>query len=235
MAEEFPKLSSVSFFCPAYHDQDNLPELIPDVYKFISSITDTFEILIVEDGSPDKTAEVADQLAAQYPHVRVIHHSKNCGYGGALKTGFSEGRYDYVMYTDGDKQYDITEFKPHLHLLSKVDVLCGYVTEKAASSRRKWQSLIYNSLIRILFFIDIKDINCSMKICNRKVLDAVTLKSASAFIDAEIVLKSKKAGFVIGQIPVTHYRRAAGLASGSKAAVIWPTIVDMLKFRVGLL
>src|SRR3989338_8767427 len=139
MHKDFNKLSSVSFFCPAYHDERNLPVLIPRVSQFLSEVADTFEIIIVEDGSPDKTGEVADALAKKYMNVRVIHHTKNMGYGVALRDGYAAAKYDYVMYTDGDNQYDVREFLPYLHLLDTADVLSGYVTKKAVSLGRKVQ------------------------------------------------------------------------------------------------
>jgi glycosyltransferase involved in cell wall biosynthesis len=229
------KLSSVSFFCPAYHDEKNLPTLVPHVLEFLKEITDTFEIIIVEDGSPDKTGEVADALAKQFANVRVIHHAKNMGYGAALHDGYLAAKYDYVMYTDGDNQYDVREFIPYLHLLEEADVLSGYVTKKAVSFRRKVQSEVWNWLVRILFFIWIRDIDCAMKIYKRKVLDKISIKSSSCFIDAEMVIKAKKAGFTVAQFPVTHFPRTEGLASGSKMSVIVPTVVEMLKYRFGLL
>ena len=123
-------LSEVSFFCPAYHDEHNLPKLIPVVFEFLSRVSGKFEIVIVEDGSPDQTGEVAEKLSRQYPNVRVIHHAKNFGYGAALKTGFLNSKYEYVMYTDGDNQYDIREFEPHLFLLKDADVLKGFAEKK---------------------------------------------------------------------------------------------------------
>src|SRR3989344_664429 len=116
-------LAEISFFCPAYNDEENLPKLIPVVHDFLSRVSKKFEIIIVEDGSPDKTGEAADSLARQYPNVSVIHHTKNLGYGAALKDGFRNVRYAYVMYTDGDNQYDVREFEPYLNLLSQADVL----------------------------------------------------------------------------------------------------------------
>jgi len=154
------RLSSVSFFCPAYNDEENLPILVPRVDRFLRSITDKYEIIIVHDASPDKTGIVADSLAKQNNKVRVIHHSKNEGYGGALKSGFQSAKYDFVMYTDGDNQYDVNEFLPYLHLLEKNDVLAGYVTKKAASFRRVVQSFVYNLLVQVLFLVRVKDINC---------------------------------------------------------------------------
>lgn len=235
IAESKFRFTNVSFFCPAYHDQDNLPKLIPAVFNFLSKISDKFEIVIIEDGSPDKTSEVADNLAKQYPHIRVIHHPKNMGYGATLKDGFLNARYEYVMYTDGDNQYDVREFEPYLSLLKDVDVLSGYAVKKAVTLRRKFQSVIYNLFTQLLFWTNLKDINCSMKVYKRKVLDLIKIKSASAFIDAEMLIGAKRSGFKIAQFPVTHYRRDKGLASGSKPSVIGSTIKDMIKFRLGLL
>ena len=117
MTETGTKLSSVSFFCPAYHDEKNLPVLIPRVHAFLSEIANEFEILIIEDGSPDKTGEVADGFAVQYKEVRVIHHPKNLGYGATIRDGFLHSHFEYVMYTDGDNQYDVREFAAALLLL----------------------------------------------------------------------------------------------------------------------
>jgi len=236
MKEQFQrKLSSVSFFCPAYNDEKNLPTLVPYVSEFLKEITDVYEIIIVHDGSPDKTGEVADTLAKEYPNVRVIHHAKNMGYGSALRDGFAEAKYDYVMYTDGDNQYDVREFLQYLHLLDTSDVLSGYVREKAVSLRRKVQSEVWNWLVRILFFVWCRDIDCAMKMYKRKVLETISIKSSSCFIDAEMIIKAKKAGFKVAQFPVTHFPRTEGLASGSKMSVIVPTIVEMIKYRFGAL
>ncbi|OGG51104.1 hypothetical protein A2763_02065 [Candidatus Kaiserbacteria bacterium RIFCSPHIGHO2_01_FULL_54_36] len=235
MTETGTKLSSVSFFCPAYHDEKNLPVLIPRVHAFLSEIANEFEILIIEDGSPDKTGEVADGFAVQYKEVRVIHHPKNLGYGATIRDGFLHSHFEYVMYTDGDNQYDVREFAAALLLLQEADVVTGFVREKAASGRRKVQSVLFNAFVCILFLFPIRDVNCSMKIYKRKVLDAITIKGTSAFIDAEMLIRARRAGFRIAQFPVTHFHRQAGLASGSKLSVVVPTIIDMLKFRFGLL
>ena len=229
------QLSSVSFFCPAYHDEKNLPVLVPHVLKFLSEITGVYELIIVHDGSPDRTGEVADSLALEFPAVRVIHHPRNLGYGATLGDGFRAARYDYVMYTDGDNQYDVREFLPYLHLLAGADVMSGYVTQKAASLGRKVQSWVYNLLIAALFFVRCRDIDCAMKVYSRKALDSMSPRSTSCFIDAEMIVKARKAGLKIAQFPVTHFPRTEGAASGSKPAVIAATVWDMLKFRFGCL
>lgn len=229
------RLTSVSFFCPAYNDEKNLPILIPRVHSFLKEIADIFEIIIIEDGSPDKTGAVADNLSKNLSNVRVIHHAKNLGYGATLHEGFSEAKYDYVMYTDGDNQYDIREFMPYIGLLSDHDILSGYVTKKALTIPRRIQSFAFNSLVRILFSISLKDINCSMKIYKRKVLESMQVKSRSAFIDAEMLIRAARAGNTVAQFPVTHFPRINGAASGSKWPVVYGTIKDMIKFKLNLL
>jgi glycosyltransferase involved in cell wall biosynthesis len=229
------RLSSLSFFCPAYHDEENLPALIPRVHAFLGRVAEVFEIIIVEDGSPDGTGEVADALARQYPEVRVIHHARNQGYGATLKEGFLAARHDYVMYTDGDNQYDVEEFEPFLPALAHADVLCGYAVRKAVNLQRRAQSLVYNLLVGALFFSYFRDVNCSMKVLSRRAVQAIDLVSNSAFTDAEIVLRARRAGLRIQRFPVTHYQRTKGVGSGSRPAVIAATVRDLLLFRLGRL
>ncbi len=230
-------LSSVSFFCPAYNDEGNLPELIPTVVSFLQKHSIKFEITIYDDGARDRTGEVADELARKFSHITVVHHEKNKGYSATLKEGFENAKYDYVMYTDGDNQYDVQEFGPYLNLLKDNDVIAGYATKKAVSAFRKFQSWIHNTIINILFFNHLKDINCSMKIFKKEVLKNMEIKSNSvgAFIDAEIMLKANRLGYKISQFPVTQYERKSGLASGSKPKLVLNTIKDMVRLRLNIL
>ena len=230
-----PHITSVSFFCPAYNEVKNLPILIPKVHAFLKTITPMFEILIIENGSRDGSVEVSDDLARQFPEVRVIHYPKGLGYGGAVREGFLHAKYDYVCYTDADNQYDIEELREGFRLMENADVASGYVRKKAVSFQRKIQSLVFNWMLLLLFYVWIRDINCSMKIYTRNVLQNIEIKSISAFIDAEMLIKVKRAGFTIKQFPVTHFERTAGVAIGSKPSVITDTIKDMFKFRLGLL
>jgi len=236
MTENF-KLSSVSFFCPAYNDEGNLPNLIPTVFDFLKENSQKFEIVIIDDGAKDKTGEVAEEMARKFPNTRVVHHIKNKGYTATLKEGFENGKYDYIMYTDGDNQYDVMDSVPYLHFLKDNDVIAGYAIKKAVSGFRKIQSLVYNFLISILFFTSFKDINCALKIFKKSVLNKIKINSdpSGAFIDAELILKANKIGFKIAQFPVVHYKRKTGIASGSKPKLILNTIKDMIKLRLGLL
>ncbi len=239
MIENF-KLSSTSFFCPAYNDAGNLPDLIPAVHAFLSKYSDTFEIVIIDDGAKDGTGKVAEEMASRFSCTRVIHHEKNKGYNATLKEGFENGArgdFEYIMYTDGDNQYDVGEFAPYLHLLMENDVIAGYATKKAVSTFRLFQSWVHNTLISVLFFSSFRDINCAMKIFKKPVLEKIEIRSNAfgTFIDAELMLKAKQRGFKVAQFPVTHYERKTGIASGSKPKVVWNTFTDMIKLRLGLL
>jgi glycosyltransferase involved in cell wall biosynthesis len=195
-------------------------------------IADKYAITIVEDGSPDDTGKVADELASKNPNIHVIHHPQNRGYGGAMKTGFDNAKsfgFDYICYTDGDNQYDVREYENFLPALAKGKVVIGYKTNRADKLARKIQSKIFIYLVRFLFGINVPDINCSMKIFHKSVLDKIQVESNSAFIDAELIIKSKLLGENIALIPVKHYPRIHGKASGHKPRVIWDTIKDCFK------
>lgn len=223
---------SISFFCPAYFDEKNLPILIPKVYKFLRENTSRFEILIVEDGSPDKTGKVADELAKKYaPFITVIHHKKNLGYGATLKAGYINAKkYDFVFYTDGDNQYDVDELIKFLPYLKKYDAVIGFRTKRALKLSRQIQTKFFNWLIRFTFKIKVKDINCAMKIIRRKALDSIILTSDGGFIDAELLIKLYRKNYSIKEIEVAHYPRRFGKASGGNPKLIVKTIMDMIKF-----
>jgi len=231
------RIKSMSFFCPAYYDALNLPELIPSVFSFLKKHCDEFEILIIVDCSPDNTLEVANNLAMRFPYVRVISHKKNRGITATMKEGFESAKYDFIMYTDGDNQYDVWDLEPHIALLGSSDVLSGYATKKAVSAFRRFQSWLYNSFIKMLFLVNFKDINCSMKIYSKEVLNKIEIESSpkGGFIDAEMILKANRLGFKISQFPVVHYERMNGVAGGTKPIVTLNTIKDMVLFRLGLL
>ncbi|HSX40809.1 MAG TPA: glycosyltransferase family 2 protein [Candidatus Saccharimonadales bacterium] len=226
------KKPSISFFCPAYLDEKNLPLLIPKVYKLLKSIASDFEIVIVEDGSPDNTFAVAKKYEKKYkPKVTVIHHPKNKGYGATLRDGFSKAnKYDFVFYTDGDNQYDVNELKRMLPFLKNYDAVIGYRTKRALTPLRQVQTRIYNLLLRVLFSIPARDIDCSMKIVRRSALRTFSLTSNTSFIDPELLIKLKKNNFKIKEVPVSHYPRLFGEASGGSPKVVLEALIDIAKY-----
>ncbi len=226
------KKPSISFFCPAYFDEKNLPILIPIVVEVLRKNASEFEIIIVEDGSPDNTKEVADMLAEKYkPYIKVVHHTKNTGYGGALKKGFNIAKkYEYVFFTDGDNQYDVREFSRLLPYIGAYDAVLGYRTKRALTMMRNIQTRVFNWIIRSLFSLRVKDINCSMKVISRKALNSISLDSDGSFIEAELLIKLQDKGYKIKEVEVTHYPRVFGKASGGDRKLIFKTISEMMQF-----
>lgn len=223
---------TISFFSPAYKEEENLPIVVEKAIEVLKKVASKFEVVIVEDGSPDKTGRIADSLSRKHPKiVRVIHHKKNLGYGPALKTGFEKAnKYDYVFYTDSDLQFDLSELKRLTKHLGSHDVVIGYRINRALAFKRLVQTIIYNFMVKLLFGLKAKDINCSMKIVKRSVMDKIKLQSKSAFIDAELLIKLRNLNVDIKEIGVAHYPRVAGKAYGGKPSVIWETFSEMISF-----
>lgn len=221
---------TISFFCPAYNDEENLPILIPQVIEVLKKNTSKFEIVIVEDGSPDNTGKVADSLQKKYPKlISVIHHKKNMGYGATLRDGFSRAsKYDFVMYTDGDNQYHASDIKKLIAPLKKYDVVLGYRLNRFLSQKRLIQTNVCNMLVRLLFNVHAKDINCSMKIFRKDIVKKMKLASNSSFIDAEMIISLKRQNIKFTEVGVRHYPREFGQASGGKMSVILDTVKDMI-------
>jgi glycosyltransferase involved in cell wall biosynthesis len=227
------KNPKVSFFCPAYNDEKNLPILIPKVFKVLNELCSAFEIVIIEDGSPDNTGKVADQLAQKYHSIKVYHHKINRGYGGALKSGFLHAnRYPYIFYTDGDNQYDVKILKNMLPYLETYDAVVGKRINRVLKFRRKVQTSFYNWLIRILFHLDNRDVNCAIRLFKRSEINKINIAkiSASAFFPAQLLLELHKHGAKIKDIDVRHYPRMFGKESGGRIDVVLSTISDMLKY-----
>ncbi len=221
---------SISFFCPAYNDEENLPKLIAKVDRLLEQLCSLYEIVIIDDASPDDTGKVADQLVEKYHNVTVIHHKKNKGYGGALLSGFRHAKkYPYVFFTDGDSQYDVTMLKKMLPYMDEYDAVIGYRKIRELSWQRKFQSIFYNRLIRLLFAVKSKDINCAIRLVKRSVINKLHLSFSSAFLPAEMLIKLHKQGAKVKEIEVVHYPRMYGKASGGNLNVILPTFFDMLK------
>lgn len=227
------KKPKVSFFCPAYNDEKNLPILIPKIFTVLSELCSAFEIVIIEDGSPDNTDKVADQLAKQFKNIKVVHHKKNKGYGGALMSGFQHAKkYPYIFYTDGDNQYDVNVLKKMLPYLKTYDAVVGKRTNRVLKFRRKVQTSFYNWLIRFLFKLDNHDVNCAIRLFKRSEIKKINMAqiSASAFFPAQLLLELHRHGAKIKDIDVRHYPRMFGKESGGRIDVVMSTILDMLSY-----
>lgn len=218
---------SLSVFFPAYYDEKNISILVPEAIKVLKKLNlDAFEIIIIEDGSPDNTGQVADQLSTKFDEVRTIHHPHNMGYGATLKDGFKNAKYDWIFYTDGDNQFDIHELRKFVALIPNADIVIGFRNHKQHSVMHKFISFCYNTLIRYLFNLKVKDVNCAFKLFPRTFINQISITSRHGFIDAEILLKANQLDYKITQVKVTHRPRLHGLATASRPSVILGTIYE---------
>lgn len=224
-------LPSLSVFFPAYHDEDNIGKVTEAAVGVLNDLGVEYEVIIVHDGSPDRTGEVADELARRHPKVRVIHHPKNLGYGAALKTGFTSAKNAYIFYTDGDNQFDVREMKKFVPLVSLglSDLVIGFRIRKQYTLYRKITSFTYNLILQVLFDLPYRDVDCAFKMIPKSLIDQIDISSVDAFIDAELLIKAQRLGYSVTEIGVTHRPRLTG-TSGVKSKVILGTIKEMIKF-----
>jgi glycosyltransferase involved in cell wall biosynthesis len=223
---------TLSVFFPAYYDERNIDKVVTKAVKVLDEMDlKDYEITIIEDGSPDKTAEVADALSSRFTKVKVVHHKKNIGYGATLNEGFNTARFDYVFYTDGDNQFDIEELKKFVALVPYSDIVIGYRKKKQYSTYRKVTSLIYNFVLRFLFGIDYVDIDCAFKLFKRDLFGKIKINTKDAFIDAEIMIKAHKLGYTTTEVGVKHLPRLDGISTAARPSIILKTIKEIYNFK----
>lgn len=222
---------SISVFAPCYNEEKNVEKLLKSMLNFLPEISDDFEIIIVDDGSSDATFETAQNIALDHPQVKVIRHEVNKGYGNALRTGFSNCKKDYIFFTDGDNQFDITEISKLLPYIKNYDIVTGFRIKRQDNFIRKINEFSFNRLIRILFGLKVRDLNCAFKIYKKHVIRSLKLQSKVAFINAELLIRAKKKGFTIKEIGVTHYPRQWGNQTGANIKVILGTFKELFKLR----
>jgi len=223
---------SLSVFFPAYYDEKNIGKVVHKAVAVLEELKlKDYEITIIEDGSPDRTADVADALAKQYPKVKVIHHKENLGYGATIREGFTTAKLDYVFYTDGDNQFDLEELKKFVALVPYSDLVVGYRKKKQYSTYRKITSFVYNLILRWVFDIDYIDVDCAFKIIRRDLFDKITIKTKDAFIDAEILIQAKRLGYSSTEVGVKHLPRVDGISTAARPSIILRTIKEIYQYK----
>ena len=220
----------LSVFFPAYNDGGTIASMVIAAVKTAARLTPDFEVLVVDDGSTDATAEVADEMARLYPQVRVIRHSSNRGYGGALRTGFSSATKEVIFYTDGDAQYDAREMvRLWEKLTDEIDLVNGYKISRSDPLHRRIIGRLYHHVVGLLFGLKVRDVDCDFRMMRRSIFDRVRLEKASGVICLEMMKKIQDAGFRIAEVPVHHYHRAYGKSQFFNFARVGRTGVDVLK------
>jgi len=204
-------IGSISVFFPAFNDEGTIATMVAEALALLPTLTDDYEVIVVNDGSEDGTAAALDEVARTLPHVRVIHHPNNRGYGAALRSGFSHAGKDLVFYTDGDGQYDVRELAVLCSLMADgVDIVNGYKIKRSDNRRRVVLGRIYNWLAHFFFRLPIRDVDCDFRLMRRRALEQIELVSASGVVCTEMIYKLHAAGCAFIETPVHHYPRRYG-------------------------
>jgi glycosyltransferase involved in cell wall biosynthesis len=228
----------LTFFFPAFNEEENVAETVRRALDEVGSLVDgSIEVLVVDDGSTDRTPELADALAADDPRVR-IHHQENRGYGGALRAGFANAAGELICFSDGDLQFDLREMSRLLSRLDDamkpVDAVIGYRIKRRDPPHRIFIAKTYNAIVSVLFGLRVRDIDCAMKLFRREVFDGLPLETDSPFLSAELLIKLRARGARIAQVGVNHYPRAAGTNTGASFRKILRTFRDIGLLRWSL-
>ena len=229
---------ALSFFFPAHNEVDHVEALVAEALETLPRFAERFEIICVNDGSRDGTAEIADRLAAEHPDlVRAVHNSGNQGYGAALRSGIGAARHPLVAFTDGDRQFRIADLGRLLARLEGSDApdgVLGYRLRRADPFVRRTYARIYRLCLRIFFGLPFRDPDCAFKLFRREALASVRLESGGAFLSAELLIKLRARGRRLVEVGVPHYPRTAGQQSGANPKVILRAIRDFWRLRLGL-
>ena len=207
-------LNNLSIFFPAYNDGGTIASMVLTAEIAARTITDDFEIIVVNDGSQDHTALVLAEMEKQVPCLRVVTHPQNQGYGAALRNGFSAATKEWIFYTDGDAQYDPLEIPVLVEALTDgVDLVNGYKISRNDPFIRIFLGTIYNFGVKLVFGLHLKDVDCDYRLMRRTIFDSIELESDSGSICVEMIKKIQDAGFKFAEVPVSHYHRQYGVHS----------------------
>jgi len=221
----------IALFFPVYRDEGTVETVALKSLKVLSEIASKYKVIIVDDGSPDKSGEIADSLAEKYPDIISVRHDTNRGYGAALQTGFEYSLgYEWICFTDGDDQYDVNELYHLSKLFHHYDLIVTFRYTKIYGTLRTFVSYVYNVIIRILFRSNLRDHNCGLKVIRSDVVKDMEIISNSAFIGAEIIINAMVKGYPIGEAGISTYPRTFGDSSVMSMRHIVNSIRDM--FRV---
>lgn len=225
----------ISIFFPCYNEEENVERVAREALAIAPAISDDFEIIIVNDGSRDRTGEIAERLAKEYPQIKAVNHEQNKGYGGALQSGFKNATKELVFYTDGDGQFRIEEITKLLPLIEKYDIVSGYRINRQDPPIRKINAFLWGTMVNLLFAFKVSDVDSAFKLYRRKIFDEITLESQGALIDTEILAKAKARGYRITEAGVNHYPRVAGEQTGAKLTVILKAFKELFKLKKSFL
>jgi glycosyltransferase involved in cell wall biosynthesis len=230
-------LQELSLFFPCHNEAENLEALVADALAALPALATTYEVILVDDGSLDGTAAVAERIVQRHGGtVRLVRHDVNRGYGGALRSGFAAARYDYLAYTDGDRQFRIADLARLVERAeaTSAPLVIGYRLQRADPPLRLVYATLYRVANRIWFGLRVRDVDCAAKLFRRDVLQNIRVHSDGAFFSAELLIRLRLAGVNALEVGVPHYPRTAGSPTGARLSVIARAVRDFWSLRIGL-
>lgn len=227
-------IPEISVVLPAYDEEANIGDTLEEVGGFLAGLGLEHEILVVDDGSRDRTAAVVEGLAAVRPGVRLLRHPVNRGYGAALRTGFAAARGRWIFFMDADGQFDVRDLTRFLALREEADVLVGYRARRRDGPLRLLNAAGWNALVRLVLGVRVRDVDCAFKLIRADFLRRVRLASAGAAINAELLARLSALGCRLVELPVRHYPRTAGRATGNDPRVVLRAFRELLRLAAEL-
>ncbi len=220
---------SISLILPAYNEEQNIVRSIEVSEEVLSSITPDFEIIVVNDGSLDRTEEVVRSLSRDRNNLKCLTHSVNMGYGAALKTGLKSAKKDLLFFTDSDLQFDMRELVELMKWIDIHEIVIGYRKRRMDHSGRRVLGWGWTTLVRLIFGLNVRDIDCAFKLFRKEVIDNISIDSIGAFVNSEILLRATRKGYTIKEVPVTHFPRLNGKAMGAHPRIIFKALHELSK------
>ena len=220
---------SLSVFFPVYNDEATVARVTEKALRVCGEIAGAFEVIIVDDGSPDASGRIADALAREHDAVRVVHHPHNRGYGAAVRSGLQACRHEWICFTDGDDEYDLRDLKKLWRLRHHYDLIITFRYVRRYSGFRILVSRVYNMVLRHLFFTRYRDVSTGLRLVRKSLVDDLTLEATSPFIGAEIAIKSMLKGYRVGELGIQTFPREFGRGTSTTPINIYRTIVDMVR------
>lgn len=229
---------TISAVFPMFNEREYLGKTVAIARETLEDITDDFEIIIVDDASTDGSGELADEMARSDGRIRVLHNMSNSRLGATLRAGFAAAGKDFIIYSDMDLPFDWVEMKKALRVmdLTGCDIVTAYRHDRTSEGwLRSIYSGAYNMLIRAVFGVRVRDINFSMKLFKREILRDIRLESSGSFVDAEFIIKARRAGYSLSQFGIDYFARTKGISTLSSPGTILNIIRELVLFRLRLL
>lgn len=219
--------TTLSFVLPAFNEAGNIRESVRRCVAVGEALFPAFEVIVVDDGSLDRTRAVVDAMVEDDPRIRALHHPTNRGYGAALRTGLLAARMDHVFFTDADLQFDVAEIARLLEHAPEFGIVAGYRSPRVDPLGRRLLGRGWSVLVGALFDLDVRDVDCAFKLFDRAVIEAIDLRSVGALVNTEILVRARAKGARVQQVPVTHLPRRSGRQTGASPRVVWKAVREL--------